>query len=117
MDYSSHLLRTTGEIEAFKAKYRKVLPAAMDNTKVFLGQLPNNAWVRYLKGVPEKNIPLVIGCICLYIQDYDFVTECIDFNDTATMLRYKRHEWKNMNNIEDYAKHREKMQNNGGSEQ
>ena len=117
MDYNSHLLRTTGEIEAFKAKYRKVLPAAMGNTKVFLGQLPNNAWVRYLKGVPEKNIPLVIGCICLYIQDYDFVTECIDFNDTATMLRYRRHEWKNMNNIEDYAKHRAKMQNNSGSEQ
>ena len=117
MDYSLHLLRTTDEIEAFRARYCKILPIAMENTKAYLSKLPNDAWIEYLKGVPKNNIPLVIGCICLYMQDYDFVKESIDFNKNATMIRYRRFEWKNLNNIKDYAKYREEMQNNGGSKQ
>ena len=117
MDYSSYLLRTPEQLEEFRSRYGKILPIAMENTKVYLSKLPNDAWIEYLKGVPKNNIPLIVGCICLYMQDYDFVKESIDFNENATMIRYRRFEWKNLNNIKDYAKHREEMQNNSGAGQ
>ena len=117
MDYSAHLLRTPDQFNEFRNRYGKILPMAMENTRAFLSRLPNDAWIEYLKGVPKNNIPLIIGCICLYMQDYDFVKESIDFNQNATMIRYRRNEWKNLNNIKDYAKLREEMQNNGSTEQ
>ena len=117
MDYRCHLLRTSEQFDEFRSRYGKILPTAMENTRAFLSRLPNDAWIEYLKGVPTKNIPVVIGCICLYTLEYDCARESIDFNRNATMIRYRRYEWKNLNDIKDYAKYREEMQNNGSTKQ
>lgn len=117
MDYNSYLLRSPEQFKEFRNRYGKILPMAMENIRTHLGELPNDAWIDYLKGVPQKNIPLIIGCICLYIDEYDCSKESIDFNENATMIRYRRHQWHNMNNLPTYEKYREKMQNNGSPEQ
>ena len=117
MDYSCHLLRSSEEMELFRHRVGKVLEQAMSNIKDYIASLPNDAWINYLKGVPQKNIPLIIGCICLSIDEYDCSKESIDFNKNATMIRYRRHAWEKVSDLPSYAKHREKIQNNGGPEQ
>ena len=117
MDYSEYLLRTTEDIESFQSRMGKTLEPAMNNIRKFVASLPNGAWIDYLKGVPFKNIPKIIGCICLYIQECDCTVENIDFNAFATMIRVRRYKWSKVSDLPSYDKYRAKMQNNGGPKQ
>lgn len=118
MNYSCHLLRSSEEMELFRERVRKILPQVMSNIKDYIASLPNDAWINYLKGVPQKNIPLIIGCICIYIhEEMDFYTEDIDFNSAATMIRVRRYQWEKPSDLLDNENHREKVQNNGSPKQ
>lgn len=117
VDYSEYLLHSPEDFARFRSRMGSLLEPTMASVRTFLKEKPNDAWIDYLKGVPKKNIPVIIGCICLYIQEYDFVKENIDFNKTATMIRYRRHQWHNLNDLPTHEKYREKMQNNGSPEQ
>lgn len=116
MDYTEYLLRTEEDIKNFQRQMGKQLPVFMDSIKKWLHTLPNGIWIEYLKGVPQKNIKVIIGCICLYMQEYDFVKEVIDFNSNATMIRYSRYEWHKPGEYYIYEKFRKKIQNNSSSE-
>ena len=116
MDNTEHLLRTSAELEAFKQRMGKMLSPAMGSVSRYIAGLPNGAWIDYLKGVPAKNIPKIIGCICIYIQECDCKVLDIDFNKNATMIRVRRYAWSKVNNSHD-EKLGKKMQNNGGSGQ
>ena len=117
MDHTEYLLRTHEDISRFKDRMGKTLAPAMASVRRYLASIPTDAWIDYLKGVPQKNIPIIIGGICIYItEEMDSYTEDIDFNPAATMIRVRRYQWKKLSDLPDYAKYREKMQNNGGPE-
>lgn len=118
MDHKEYLLRTHEDIITFKIRMGKTLAPAMASVRKYIASIPPNAWIDYLRGVPQKNIPKIIGCICIYIcEEMDFYTEDIDFNSAATMIRVRRYQWEKPSDLLDNENHREKVQNNGSPKQ
>lgn len=88
-DYSKYLLRTPGQILDFRVKYARYIREQSDAFAGWINGFPAREWMDYLAGVPEGNIPVVIGTICIL-----FIDGLIDinFNETATRIRRQRTE-------------------------
>ena len=83
-DYSSYLLRTQPQIRAFRARYGGYISGQAGAYVSWILRMPLREWMDYLMGVPQANIPVVIGTICILYIDRRID---IDFNATATRIR------------------------------
>ena len=83
-DYSAYLLYTSRQIFAFRIRYAKYIAEQSDAYSLWINSFPAREWMDYLAGVPEQNIPVVIGVICILYIDGRIN---IDFNDSATRIR------------------------------
>lgn len=83
-DYSAYLLYTPRQIFAFRIRYAKYIAEQSDAYSLWINRFPTREWMDYLAGVPEQNIPVVIGVICILYIDGRIN---IDFNDSATRIR------------------------------
>lgn len=117
MDFTEYLLRTAEDRRTFEAKMGNKLEAAMKSIARYIDSLRPGAWISYLSGVPERNIPAVIGCICIYIQDYSTFENYVEFNNTAAMIRKIASRHRSPKEIKDYAQYRKEIQNNSRGKQ
>ena len=86
-DNRKYLLRTKEQVLDFRARYVRYISDQADAYICWINRMPAREWIDYLAGVPEANIPAVIGILCiLYI---DRLID-IDFNETATRIRRNR---------------------------
>ena len=82
-DWSGYLLRTPDRVAEFRERYASYIARSAPEYVQWIGGFPLCQWTDYLRGVPEGNIPVLIGCICvLYIERKINIT----FNDTATLI-------------------------------
>jgi hypothetical protein len=58
----------------------------------YLERMPKNQWVDFLRGVPEENIPVLIGLVCCWCNDPSKPTadDWVDFDEVAGRIRHKR---------------------------
>lgn len=83
-DCTKYLLRTGRQISAFRAMYSGYISAQSDAYVSWIYSWPPLVWVDFLAGIPDRNVPVVIGTICILYVDRRID---IDFNDAATRLR------------------------------
>ncbi|MCX4334723.1 MAG: hypothetical protein OSJ55_07570 [Bacteroidales bacterium] len=62
--YEKHLLRTEMQLDEFRLRYATFIAEEQDRYVTWIDSLPLMVWVNYLQGVPEVNIPVLIGMIC-----------------------------------------------------
>lgn len=84
MDYSGYLLRTQSQILSFRQRYSAYISRQGDAFVAWICRLSSEDWTDFLNGVPEQNIPIVIGVICILFIDKRIN---IQFNETATRIR------------------------------
>lgn len=117
MNYTDYLLRTDTDRRVFEARMGNKLEAAMKSIIRYIDSLHPGRWHSYLSGVPERNIPAIIGCICIYIQDYSTFENYVEFNNTAAMIRKIASRNWSPKEIKDYAQYRKEIQNNSRGKQ
>ncbi len=83
-NYKNLLLYTDRQITEFRARYGGYISSQKEAFARWIGSWPAREWIDYLAGVPEQNIPIIIGTICILIVDKTIDAE---FNETATRLR------------------------------
>lgn len=83
-DYTSYLLRTERQISELRARYAGYIAGQGDAFAKWIAGFPPLQWVDFLSGVPEKNIPIIIGTVCILYIDRRID---IDFNESATRIR------------------------------
>lgn len=84
MDYSGYLLRTQSQILSFRQRYSAYISKQGDAFVAWIYRMSSEDWTDFLNGVPEQNIPVVIGVICILFIDKRIN---IQFNETATRIR------------------------------
>lgn len=83
-DYCKYLLRTDAQLEMFKIRYASYIADESSAYLSWLSAFPLMVWTRYLDGVPEKNIPVVIGMLCVLYRSGQV---CLSFHDSMLMIR------------------------------
>lgn len=113
-DFTGYLLRSDQQIAEFKDKLKDKLPGYQEKIRQYLQHLPGTgSWICFGKNVPPKNITIIIGLICIYIQENWNPNDIIEFNSTVTMIRRKVSESNHKKSLT-YAEYRAKIQNNDG---
>lgn len=79
-----YLLRDHAQIEHFRRKYAAFIRSQGPGFVRWICSWYPAVWTDYLAGVPEKNVPAVVGIICILYID-GLIN--IDFNSTATLCR------------------------------
>lgn len=83
IDHRIYFLRTKAQIEDFRRRYARFIAAEGENYVRWVQGFPLCEWVDYLKGVPEKNIPVLVGMLChLYLSGRIYIT----FHDTQPLV-------------------------------
>lgn len=82
-DWSRCLLRTPDQVAEFRERYASYIARSGQEYVRWIGGFPLCQWTDYLRGVPEGNIPVLIGCICILYIDRKVN---VSFNETATLI-------------------------------
>lgn len=69
LDYTQYLLYTESQINDFRRKYASFISQKGASVADWINSFPVMERVDYLKSVPERNIPAVIGLLCILIID------------------------------------------------
>lgn len=94
-DYSTYLLRTDGQRREFLRHFGRYMAKEAGSYISWIESFPLMKWTRYLAGVPEKNIPVLIGVLCILYCERKIN---ISFDNTAQMIRREPKdldEWEN----------------------
>lgn len=68
-DYTSYLLRGDDRIAAFRQQYATFLRTQSQKYIDWVRSFPVMKRIDYLQSVPERNIPAVIGMLCILLID------------------------------------------------
>ena len=98
IDPKAYLLYTKAQRAAFEAKMGNNLALAIKSIDKYISNMPEGIWCNYLRGAPEKNIPIIIGCLCIWMEDNQVSQQYVSFNDSATHI--KKIVWINPNQSE-----------------
>ena len=79
-DYPSFLLYTDRQIQEFRTRYATFISQKEQTYADWINGLPVMERIDYLKSVPERNIPAVIGMLC-HLLDLGKIN--ITFTDRA----------------------------------
>lgn len=84
MGFEKFLLRTESQRLGFRVRYARYISDQSDAYVSWISRMPAREWIDYLSGVPEVNIPVVIGILCILYVDGRID---INFNNSATRIR------------------------------
>ncbi len=84
LNYAEYLLYTDRSVAEFKTRYAGYIDSQREAFVKWIEAWPAREWMDYLAGVPDKNIPVIIGTICT-LKDDGLID--IEFNKDATKLR------------------------------
>lgn len=100
IDPKAYLLYNKAQRAAFEAKMGNNLVHLIKSIDKYISNMPEGIWCNYLRGVPEKNIPIIIGCLCIWMEDNPVTVsnQTISLNDSATHI--KKLVWINPNQSE-----------------
>lgn len=82
-----YLLYTLYQRKMFEERLGANLPAALKSVACYIKNMPEGIWCNYLRGVPEKNIPIIVGCLCIWMDDNKDKSVYVSFNDSITMIK------------------------------
>lgn len=91
--YEKYLLRTERQLDEFRYRYATFIAEEQNKYIAWIDSLPLMVWVNYLQGVPDNNIPVLIGMIC-HLHCAGLVN--ISFHDSMHLLRripFDEEEW------------------------
>lgn len=109
-DYKEYLLRTESQLSQFRNKYATFINNEQSKYVSWINRLPLLTWVNYLQGIPETNIPIMIGMLC-HIYCAGLVN--ISFHKSMLMIRREpidEDEWLAWCQSEATTKHKNKKQ-------
>ena len=92
-DYTPYLLYTDEQIQYFRRRYVTFISQKGTSVADWINSLPVMERVDYLKSVPERNIPAVIGLLCILI---------IDGQISITFIEEARRIYRNPGSIEEW---------------
>lgn len=84
--YEKYLLRTESQLDEFRYRYATFIAQEQNKYIAWINSLPLMVWVNYLQGVPEVNIPVLIGMIC-HLYCAGLVN--ISFHESMHMIRHE----------------------------
>lgn len=93
-DYTPFLLYTDQQIQEFRRRYATFIGQKAQIYADWINALPVMEKTDYLKSVPERNLPAVIGLLCILI---------IDGQISITFIEEARRIYRNPGSIEEWG--------------
>lgn len=89
MNYSTHRLRQSSEIDALMVKYGDKFTRFQTEIIKFIENMPLDDWIPFTQSMNSINIPIAIKIICHYIDQNATIYDFVEFNSTFTHIRRK----------------------------